>query len=67
MNREIIKGSLDLLLGGDSSEAIRRLGRESRRHFWTDERKHCIGEDSYYEGFEDGEIQGHQPLKIKIS
>jgi hypothetical protein len=38
----LIKGSLDLLLGGDSSEAIRRLGRERRKDFWTDERKHDI-------------------------
>jgi hypothetical protein len=33
---------LDLLLGGDSSEAIRRLGREKRKHFLTYERKHGI-------------------------
>jgi hypothetical protein len=47
----LIKGSLDLLLGGDSSEAIRRLGRERKKHFWLYERKHCtrkiaIPEDS---------------------
>jgi hypothetical protein len=43
------------------------LEEKGEAHFLTDERKRCIGEDSYYEGIEDGEIQGHPPLKIKTS
>jgi len=55
----LIKGSMDLLLGEEASETIRRLGRERKRTFFLrDERKHYRGEDSEYNGFEDGEIQG---------
>ena len=53
----LIKGSMDLLLGEEASETIRRLGRERKRDLLTDERKHYSGEDSEYNGFEDGEIQ----------
>jgi len=49
---------MDLLLGEEASETIRRLGRERKRDLLTDERKHYSGEDSEYNGFEDGEIQG---------
>ena len=53
----LIKGSMDLLLREEAYETIRRLGRERKRDLLTDERKHYSGEDSEYNGFEDGEIQ----------